>query len=129
MWTTAEIAGKSADVLDGNRPRFAVLFLHDLDQKTLGSSQAFTAELQRQGLACVCPHGKRSWWLDRVCPEFDPTVTPESYLLQSVVPFVQQRWGLEPRRIALLGIGMGGQGAIRLALRYPKQFPVVAGIA
>ena len=38
MWTTVAIAGKPADVLDVNPPRFAVLFLHDLDQKTLASS-------------------------------------------------------------------------------------------
>jgi poly(3-hydroxybutyrate) depolymerase len=129
MWTTVDIAGKPADVLDGNRPRFAVLFLHDIDQKSLAGNAAFTAALQQQGLACVCPHGKRSWWLDRVCNEFDPTITPESHLLQNVVPFAQERWGLEPRRIAPLGIGMGGQGAIRLAFRHAKAFPVVAGIA
>src|SRR5437764_15112181 len=110
MWTTATIAGKHADVYDpdGGWPRFAVLFLHDLDEKTLAVSPTFTAALERRGLACVCPHGKRCWWVDRVCAEFDSSVTPEMHLLNSVLPFMQQRWELLPRRVALLGVGMGG---------------------
>lgn len=128
MWTRVDIAGKPADVLDVAHSRFAVLFLHDLDQKTLAESRAFTAELRHAGLACVCPHGKRCWWLDRVCAEFDPLLPPETYLLQHVVPFAEHRWNLAPRRLALSGIGMGGQGALRLAFRHPKRFPVVAGI-
>jgi S-formylglutathione hydrolase len=130
MWTQVEIAGKPADVFDPPaKPRFAVLFLHDLDEKTLAGSRAFTAELQLHGLACVCPHGKQCWWLDRICSAFHPDTPPETYLLKHVLPFAEQRWRLEPRRVALLGIGMGGQGALRLAFRYPKRFPVVAGIA
>ena len=49
-------------------------------------------------LACVCPHGQRSWWGDRVCPEFDARLSPERYLLGSVLPFFDERWGLRPRR-------------------------------
>ena len=46
-----------------------------------------------------------------------------------VVPFFAKRWGLHPPAIGLLGISMGGQGALRLAFRHPKVFPVAAGIA
>jgi len=51
MWITATDSGKPADVYDpnGGRPRFAVLFLHDLDQQTLPASHAFTAALERHG--------------------------------------------------------------------------------
>src|SRR5205823_10285623 len=34
-----------------------------------------------------------------------------------------------PRAVGLLGIGMGGQGALRLAFKYPDRFPVVAALA
>jgi S-formylglutathione hydrolase len=130
MGTTAAIAGKPADVFDppGGRPRFAVLFLHDLDEKSLATSLAFTFALGQHGLACVCPYGKRCWWADRICAEFDPALTPEAHLLTNVVPFMADRWQLPPHRIALLGIGMGGQGALRLAFKHPKQFLVVAGL-
>ena len=46
-----------------------------------------------------------------------------------MLPFFQERWGLGPRAVALLGIGMGGQGTLRLAFKHPETFPVVAAIA
>jgi S-formylglutathione hydrolase FrmB len=45
------------------------------------------------------------------------------------VPYFGARWGVGPRAIGLLGISMGGQGALRLAFRNPAVFPVAAGIA
>jgi S-formylglutathione hydrolase len=130
MWTPVEIAGKPADVFAPlARPRFALLFLHDLDEKTLTSSSVFTELLRKYDLACVCPHGKRCWWLDRLCAEFDPAISPEVHLLKNVLPFFRERWGLMPRSLALFGIGMGGQGSLRVAFRHPDIFPIVGGIA
>ncbi len=129
-WTSAEIAGKPADVYDPpGRPRFGVLYLHDYDRLTLRDQPVFTRLFAELDLACVCPAGGRCWWADRVCPEFDAQVTPERYLLESVVPFFRQRWGLWPRAVGLLGIGMGGQGALRLAFKHPDTFGVVAALA
>jgi S-formylglutathione hydrolase len=131
-WSSAEIAGKPADVYDPpgpGRPRFDVLYLHDYDRLTLRGQPAFTQLFDELRLACVCPPGGRSWWADRVCAEFDAQITPERYLLGSVLPFFQQRWGLGPRAVGLLGIGMGGQGALRLAFKHPETFPAVAAIA
>jgi S-formylglutathione hydrolase len=85
--------------------------------------------LEELRLACVCPHGDESWWTDRACPSFDPVLTAEKYLLDHVVPFFRERFGLTPRAIGVYGIGMGGQGALRLAFRHPKIFPVAAGVA
>ncbi len=131
-WTKTDIAGKPADVYDPPgelRPRFGVLYLHSLGLKTLVDSEAYTRLFAELRLACVCPHGQRSWWADRVCPEFDPTVTPERYLLDAVLPYFAERWGLRPRAVGLLGISMGGQGALRLAFKHPEMFPVVAAVA
>ena len=110
-------------------PRFGVLHLHGLGLETLRDHPTFTSLFDELKLACVCPHGQRSWWADRVCAEFDPRLTPERYLLDQVVPFFQARWGLAPRQIGLQGISMGGQGALRLAFKHAKVFPVVAAIA
>ncbi|OWK47524.1 esterase [Fimbriiglobus ruber] len=95
----------------------------------LAGNEAYTAELARHGLACVAPLGARSWWANRICPEFDAHLTAERYLLESVVPWTRDRWNLGPRALAAFGISMGGQGAIRLGFKYPGQFPVVAGVA
>lgn len=132
MWSSVEIAGKSADVFDppgGARPRFAVLFLHPIGQETLRGQPVYTRLLEEHRLGCVCPPGGYTWWADRVLSGFDPSVTAEKYLLKHVMPFINQRWQLAPPAIGLLGISMGGQGALRLAFKHPQTFPVVAGIA
>jgi S-formylglutathione hydrolase len=129
-WTTADLAGKSADVYEPpQRPHFGVLHLHDASLETLRDRPAFTRLFDELRLACVCPHGDRSWWGDRVWPPFDPQVSPERYLLDQVLPFCERRWGLGPRAVGLQGIGMGGQAALRLAFKHPDRFPVVAALA
>jgi S-formylglutathione hydrolase len=131
-WSRADIAGKTADIYDppgDPRPRFGVLYLHGIGLETLATANVFTHLFAQLRLACVCPHGQRSWWADRICAEFDPKVTPERHLLDAVLPFFETRWGLQPRAIGLLGISMGGQGALRLAFKYPETFPVVAAIS
>jgi S-formylglutathione hydrolase len=129
-WTTTDIAGRPADVYEpASPPRLAILFLHDLDGQTLRGRAAFTRPFDELGLGCVCPQGGASWWVDRPTPAFAGPLTPERYLLDAVVPHFRARWGVEPRGIGLLGVGMGGQGALRLAFKHPALFAVVAGIA
>lgn len=130
MWSTLLIAGKPADVFDPpTSPRFALLHLHPVGLETLRDNPVYTPLLEELNLACVCPHGARSWWTDRLCPEFDETLTAEGYLLDHVVPFMEERWSLVSRSIGLGGISMGGQGALRLAFKYPDRFPVVTAVA
>jgi enterochelin esterase-like enzyme len=131
-WTTVDIGGKSADVFEpsrAGRPQSGVLHLHGIGLETLSDRPVFTRWLEELQLACVCPHGQRSWWTDRICSEFDSRITPERYLLEQVVPFFHERWDLGPRAIGLQGISMGGQGALRLAFKHPDIFPVVAAIS
>ncbi len=131
-WSRLDIGGKPADVYDlagGVAPRFGLLHLHGVGLETLVDRPAFTRLFDELRLVCVCPHGQRSWWGERACAEFDAKMTPERHLLQSVVPLFAQRWGLAPRGIGLTGISMGGQGALRLAFKYPEMFPVVAAIS
>ena len=130
-WTTLAIAGKPADVFDppGGPPRFALLHLHPVGLETLRDNPVYTPLLAELGLACVCPHAGRSWWTDRACPEFDPALTAERHLLDNVVPFMEARWALRPQAIAVSGISMGGQGALRLAFKHPERFPVVSAVS
>jgi S-formylglutathione hydrolase len=131
-WKALDLAGKTADVYDPpgtGWPRFGILHLHGAGLETLKDRPAFTRWFTEWNLVCVCPHGQRSWWVDRVCTEFDSRQSPEQYLLQCVLPFFRERWKLVPRAIALQGIGMGGQGALRLAFKHPEIFPVVAAIS
>ena len=131
-WSCVEIAGKPAHVYEPpgvQCPCFGIVHLHGVGLETLEDKPAFTRLFEELKLACVCPHGQRCWWGDRICPEFDGAITPERYLLEQVVPFFRARWNLGPPAIGLQGISMGGQGALRLAFKHPELFPIVAGIA
>jgi S-formylglutathione hydrolase len=105
------------------------LYLHGAGLETLRDRPAFTRWFDAFGLACVCPQDGQCWWTDRICTQFDPAITPESYILERVLPFFQERWKLAPPAIGLQGISMGGQGALRLAFKRPELFPVVAAIS
>lgn len=129
-WSSLSALGKVVEAFDPPQmPRFGVLYLHPLGLEMLSDNAAFTDELRRRNLACLAPHGKQSWWLDRICRDFDSHVTPERFLLEHVVALFESRWNLRPRNLGVFGISMGGQGALRLAFRHPKEFPVAAGIA
>jgi S-formylglutathione hydrolase len=131
-WKEISLGGKTVEVYEppGNaRPRFGILFLHGVGLTTLREKEDYLRLFDELCLACVCPHGQRSWWADRVCSEFDRTLTPEKFVLQYVMPLFQKRWGLTERTIGLFGVSMGGQGALRLAFKHEQHFPVVAGVS
>ncbi|HLN26403.1 MAG TPA: alpha/beta hydrolase-fold protein [Gemmataceae bacterium] len=131
-WTVVEIAGKQADIYDPpgpGRPRLGILHLHGGGPETAADLSEFTRLFAELKLACVRPQGGRCWWGERLCREFDAGISPEAFLLSSVLPFFRERWGLAPRAIGVQGISMGGQGALRLGFRHPNLFPAVAAIA
>lgn len=132
VWRQVTIDGKTADVFEPARvatPAGVVLFLHGHGLITLRANSVYSAELERHGLRCVCPHGRRSWWGEVICREFDAEISPADYLRTSVLSWIAREWEVTPPGIALLGVSMGGQGALRLAYRSPQDFPVVAALA
>lgn len=132
QWSSTSIDGKNADVFepDGSGPYDrAVIYLHGHGEESLRSNDVFAAELARHRLPMICPRGRRSWWLDIVCSEFDESLTPMIFVRERVVAWIEAHWRVSPPGIGLLGISMGGQGALQLAYRYPRLFPVVAAIS
>ena len=122
-WQTIEIDGKTADVFEPRQPRTpaqAVLFLHGHGLQTLIGNAVYTAELERHGLRAICPHGKRSWWLLVVCAEFDVELSPIGFIRTCLLPFLAEQWGVKSPAVGVLGVSMGGQGALQLAYRHPK---------
>jgi S-formylglutathione hydrolase len=129
IWNTVTIDGREAQVYEPPvRPRFGILYLYGHAPEALIQQPAFTESLASHRLACVGLSGGDSWWSDRPCPSFHPRLTAERYLLDAVLPFFHERWGLAPPALGLLGVSMGGQGALRLAFRYPDRFPAVAAL-
>src|SRR6476620_11517098 len=101
-WTRHEIAGKPADVFDpgpGALP-FALIWLHDESGDTPATDPTVTTQLDAHRLGCVAPHGGRSWWVDRVCPEFDGELTAERFVREHVLCGVITKRKPGPRAVA-----------------------------
>lgn len=131
-WKRTAIGGKPADVFEpsaGGPYDAAVIYLHAHGLETLATDAEFTAQLDGAGLPCVAPHAGKSWWLDRICPEFDEAITPMDHVRHQVVHWIGETWHVSPPHIGLLGISMGGQGALQIAYRDARRFPVVAAIS
>jgi S-formylglutathione hydrolase FrmB len=131
-WSEVAVAGHPCDVFEPARPSehgYVVIYLHGVHLNRLVDNAPFSEQFARHGLRVICPMTRRSWWADRICEEFDPNISAAKHVTQNIVPFVAQRWGAQPPRIALLGTRMGGQGALRLSFWHPNMFPIVAAIS
>lgn len=132
QWSDASIAGHTCHVFEPATPSphgYTVMYLHGVRLGKLADHLEFAALFDRFGLRCIAPVTQRSWWSDRICEEFDSTITAERYVLDRVLPWLAEHWNVAPPRIGLLGTSMGGQGALRLAYKHPNVFPVVAAIS
>jgi S-formylglutathione hydrolase FrmB len=131
-WSEVEVAGHKCRVYEPAAPsvhQYVVIYLHCSRAASLGGYPAFVREFDRHALRVIEPVSGQSWWTDRIWPEFDPNMSAESYVVDHVVPYVAERWDARPPRIALLGISMGGQAALRMAYKHPNLFPTVAAIS
>ncbi|MBC7854598.1 MAG: esterase, partial [Pirellulaceae bacterium] len=104
-WFTHTVAGHPVDVYLPPRRNVhgdVLIYLHGLRQNRLSDKQPFLDEFDKHGLAVVIPWTKRSWWTDRICREFDASISAQRHLLENVVPFVQLELGVAPPRSPLL---------------------------
>jgi len=65
--------------------------------------------------------GVHSYWHNRADGDWGAWVTEE------VIPLVERRFGVDPHRVAIGGISMGGFGAYDIALHHPGMFCAVGG--
>jgi pimeloyl-ACP methyl ester carboxylesterase len=130
-WKNQDVDGHGCDVFQPERPSqygYTIIYLHDIGLQGLTGRESFENAFEEHGLRVIVPHTSRSWWSNKICVEFDHNRTAESYLLKSLVPWLAAHWEAIPPKIALLGIGMGGQGGLRFSFKYPDIFPIVAAI-
>ena len=131
-WSEVVVAGHPCDVYDPpklNEHGWTVIYLHGVHVNRLTDKADFMRQFDRCGLRVIAPITHRSWWSDKICPEFDPQISAERYVLDHVLPFLEQNWSVQPPAIGLLGTSMGGQGALRFSYKHPDTFPVVAAIS
>jgi len=76
----------------------------------------------------VTPEGNDSWYTDSAAV---PTDKYETYILQELIPDVQQRYRTIEARYgrAIAGLSMGGYGAIKFGLKSPATFVFAASMS
>ena len=74
------------------------------------------------GLVVVCPEGGNGWYTNA----FDGSARYEDDLIHDLIPHLQTTLPISDpgRRWAIEGLSMGGYGAVKLALKYPRLFSV-----
>jgi poly(3-hydroxybutyrate) depolymerase len=65
--------------------------------------------------------GDHGYWHSRAEGDWD------TYVVEEVIPLVVGRFGIDPHRVAIGGISMGGFGAFDIALHHPGRFCAVGG--
>ncbi len=131
-WEQQEVAGHKIWLFEPLRlstQRRAVIFLHGSDGMIPRERSEWERAFAERGLHVVAPVTGPTWWLNQIVPAFDPTWSPQDFVVQQVIPHVQQQWEWMSERLGILGVGMGGQGALALSYRFPRLFPAVAALA
>lgn len=103
-----------------------LVFLHgrngDEDSNLSGAMYDALADQGDRAPVVAFPDGGRdSYWHDRADGDWGSMVTEE------LIPEVAERYGLDPERVAIGGISMGGFGAYDLARLHPGRFCTVGG--
>jgi poly(3-hydroxybutyrate) depolymerase len=107
--------------------RDLVVFLHGRggSDTTFTGDEAVFAGLAKLGarapVVAFPDGGDHSYWHDRADGDWG------RYVMREVIPRVVRRFGIDPKRVAIGGISMGGFGAYDLALKHPRRFCAVGG--
>lgn len=118
-----EPAGSAEDA--ARRP--LLIFLHGKSESvdTFLEDEAFFTALSTLGkrapVVAFPEDDGDSYWHDRETGGWG------SYVVDEAIPQVVRRFDLDPRRVAIGGISMGGFGAYDLALHNPGRFCAVGG--
>jgi S-formylglutathione hydrolase FrmB len=105
--------------------RWLLVFLHGRggnESSGNGSAFAHLPELHGRGPVFAFPDGgDHGYWHNREEGNWG------DWVMDEVIPTVVRRFGIDPHRIAIGGISMGGFGALNFALQRPGRFCAVGG--
>jgi S-formylglutathione hydrolase len=119
----------------------ALLCLGDVDASedtfaSLAGAQRLASEM---GLALITPDTRpravhlpeaaNSFYLDATQAPWSRHWRMESYLVRELLPLVAAELPIDGLRLGILGHGMGGHGALMLALRHPGLFRSLSAFA
>ena len=119
----------------GSGPFPVVYFLHDFwgdggilwRHGVAARLEAAMAAGELPPFLLVAPDGARAFWAD----SHDGERRYESWLLDALPRLVAERWPVRPGPSgrAVVGISMGGHGALRMALRRPREVGAAAALS
>jgi hypothetical protein len=109
-----------------NRATGVVVVLADPDWPGPAQRSTLSHLVRVTDLGLVVPN-VWPWWIDRPDPALTPARSPLTFVMDELVPWIRSKLP-EPSRLAALGVGLGGQGALQLAYRSPHVFPMVTAI-
>jgi putative tributyrin esterase len=107
----------------------AVYLLHGRDGSFRDwSNDSDVAKFAEQGLLLVMPEGGLSYYTNSVGR---PQDRYEDYIVHDLIADVESKYPVLPGRAnrALVGISMGGFGAVKIALRHPEIYAFVGGMS
>jgi putative tributyrin esterase len=92
------------------------------------SNYSDVARLAESGLLLVMPEGGSSYYTNAVDP---PQDRYEDYIVGDLIADVESRFPVATGRSnrAIVGVSMGGFGAVKLALRHPDLFIFAGGLS
>lgn len=92
------------------------------------SNETDVARFAERGLILVMPDGDESWYTNSA---ERPRDRYEDYITQDLVADVEARFPAATRREsrAIIGVSMGGFGAVKLALRHPDVYAFAGGLS
>ena len=92
------------------------------------SNDSDVARSVTPGLLLVMPEGGESYYTNAVDP---PQDRYEDYIVQDLISDVEARFPVAAGRLnrAIVGLSMGGFGAVKLALRHPDLFVFAGGLS
>lgn len=92
------------------------------------SNYSDVARFAEEGLILVMPEGESSYYVNAV---ERPNDRFENYIVQDLIADVESRFPVAQGQAnrAIVGVSMGGFGAVTLALKHPDDFAFVGGIS
>jgi S-formylglutathione hydrolase FrmB len=92
------------------------------------SNYSDVARFAERGLILVMPDGDESWYTNSA---ERPQDRYEDYITHDLIADVEARFGASTGRAnrAIVGMSMGGFGAVKLALRHPDLFAFAGGLS
>lgn len=129
-WVQSTVGGHPFEAWEPSSGPFtdAIVFFHDLGGLSPSQRDDWRSIIQSSPVPVVCPLAGRTWWLSVPTDEF-LEAGPLGWVQAEVVPWIEARWGIKPPHFGLIGVGMGGSGALNLSYRAARQFPVVAAVS